>query len=359
MIKDRPGKYAAKIMYCRGEIELKKKQKESDLQMKLTHPNICTFKAAFLDETYQSGYKFVIVMEFSENGDMEEEIDKRKFRKTPWSEGELLNHMTQLIDAFAYLQESNLTHGDIKPRNLYLASDGRIKIGDFGESKQSMQALVTRTYQVSGTVIYFSPLLFTAYLDIIKGKNSTGNARHNPIKSDAYSLGLSFLHMASLSKPTELNNLEIGEESLQQKVDKAISKLSYSDNIKNLLLLMLQVKEVKRYDFKQLRNHLNPSVSKEVPSESQHRLQRRDTLNRVQSFKLIAISQTQGKAYVLEGNNKLLTLNSTRFQSSSRAVLFKESAIITGGLKSSKSVFAINLITCAATKMKDMIEGRS
>ena len=358
MIKDRPGKYAVKVMFCRGEVELRKKQKESALQMSLSHENICVCKAAFIDESYQGGYKFVIVMEFSENGDLEEEIDKRKLRKTPWPEHELLGHMTQLVDAFAYLQESNLTHGDIKPRNLYLASDGKIKIGDFGESKQSLQALVTRTYQVAGTVIYFSPLLFSAYMDIIKGKSSNGNVRHNPIKSDVFSLGLSLLHMASLSKATELNNLDIGEDPLQQKIEKVVNSLKYSDNIKEILMLMLQVRENKRYDFKQLKGYLDPAVSKDSPT-IEGRLARTLSIVKSPEIKLVSLSQTQGKAFLSDGSKKFINLSNNKFQSSSRIFLHKDSVIITGGLKSSTSVFKVNLLTSGTTKMNDMKEGRS
>lgn len=357
MIKDRPGNYAIKIMYCRGEQDLKKKQKESQLQMSLKHPNICVCHAAFIDETYTKGYKYVIVMEFSENGDLEEEIERRKLRRAPWSETDLLTHITELIDAFGYLQDLNLAHGDIKPRNLYLSGD-KIKIGDFGDSNKSMQSLVTRTYQVTGTVIYFSPLLFTAYLDIIKGKNSNGNARHNPIKSDVYSLGLSLLHMASLVKPTDLNNLENGEDTLQQKIEKIISNLQYSDKIKNLLSGMLQVKESKRYDFKILKECLNPSVGKVQLVEGMQRVSRSNSL-RGTDFKIIAILQSQGKANIYDNNFKIITLNSNKIQYSARAFIYKDSAIISGGLKNSASVFKIQIITGKSTKIQDFNIGRS
>lgn len=358
MVKDRPGKFAVKIMFCRGEKELKKKQMEFELQMELSHPSICECKAAFLDETHTSGYKFVIVMEFSENGDIEEEIEKRKLRRAPWSENELQTHMKQLIDAFAYLQDNNLTHGDIKPKNLLLTSDGKIKIGDFGESKQSMQALVTRTYQVTGTVIYFSPLLFSAYLDIIIGKNSTGDVRHNPIKSDVFSLGLSFLHMATLAKPSDLNNWEKGEDLLQQKIEKSIMKITYSESVKNLLILMLKVNESKRYDFKQLKDYMNPPIVERTISEYSSRINRQMSA-RILDFKGISISQTQGKAYVYDGSSKLVTLTNNKIQSSARAFLMKDSAFVTGGLKGSTSVYKINLITVSAIKLNDMNEGRS
>ena len=272
----------------------------------------------------------------------------------------MFTHISELIDAFAYLQTNNLTHGDIKPRNLYLTSQGKIKVGDFGESQQSMHALVTQTYQVTGTVIYFSPLLFSAYLDIIKGKNVKGGAHHNPIKSDVYSLGLSLLHMASLNKPTELNNLEIGLDNLQSNVEKVISKLNYSENIKMVFTHMLQVQENKRYDFKQLRNYLNPGTPKDFSfSDDSLKINRTTSSQKISDAKLISISQIQGKANILDPNLRICSVNSHRLQSSARAILIKDSAIISGGLKNSKSVFKINILTCAAIKLCDLNEGRS
>lgn len=355
-IKFRPGKYAIKIMHCMNEADLAKKQKESEMQMNMKHPSICECISAFRDETYTSGCRFVIVMEFSEDGDIEQDIEKRKLKKNPWNEGEIMGHFTQLIEAFAFMQDNNLTHGDVKPRNLYLPADGKIKIGDFGESKQSMQALVTQTYQVTGTVIYFSPLLFEAYLNIIKGKNLKGEVRHNPIKSDVFSLGLSFLHMASLNKPTELNNLELGIDILQTNIEKAISKLQYSDNVKNLLSKMLQVQESKRYDFKQLRNFLNPEPE---TKNLQTLIKSKSILNKGSKALIVTISQVQGIALLLDCKYKVSKLNSHRFQSSARAILWNDSVIITGGLKNNKNVFKINIATCAATKLQDMHKGRA
>ena len=357
-LKDRLGKFAIKIMYCRGEGDLAKKQKESELQMRMKHPNICECLASFKDESQQGVDKYVIVMEFSEDGDIEQEIEKRKLKKNPWPEGEIMLHIGELIDAFAYLQDNNLTHGDIKPRNLYLTSVGKIKVGDFGESKQSMQALVTQTYQVAGTVVYFSPLLFSAYLDIIKGKNSRGDVRHNPIKSDVYSLGLSLLHMATLRKPTELNNLEIGPDTLQENVDKAIASVPYTENLRQILTHMLQVQESKRYDFKQLLRYIRPS-SQDSIEEVTPRAIKPAMNSKVQELKLISISQIQGKANILDQNYRFFTMSNHKLQSSARAMIYKDSALIVGGLKSSKSVFRINVSTSAATKLNDLRFGRS
>mmetsp|Transcript_12921 Transcript_12921/g.13024 ORF Transcript_12921/g.13024 Transcript_12921/m.13024 type:complete len:547 (+) Transcript_12921:292-1932(+) len=356
-------------MICRSEGEFKKKQKEAELQISMKHPNICKCITAFLDQSYQYGYKYVIVMEFSENGDVEQDIENRRLRNNPWSETDLMTHMTDLIDAFAYLQEKNLSHGDVKPRNLFIANDGKMKIGDFGESRQGMHALVTRTYQVTGTVIYFSPLLFKAYLEIIKGKNVSGDVRHNPIKSDVYSLGLSFLHMASLNKPIELNNLEIGSDALQNQVERAISKLNYPERIKMLLDRMLQVPENRRSDFVQLRASLTEimtgSPAAHPASQSAPATPRNDarlttrTPSRSQSLftgpTLFSLAQTPGKANIYSIlTRKITSMSCHRFQYSSRAVIIGENVLLTGGLKNPKNTFSINLKSSASTKQQDM-----
>ena len=357
-IKYKPGRYAIKIMYCMNEADLAKKQKESEIQRNVKHSNICECITSFRDDSYTTGCRFVIVLEFSEDGDIEQESEKRKLKKNPWTEAELMTHFRELIEAFKTMQDVNLTHGDIKPRNLYLAKGGKIKIGDFGESKQSMQALVTQTYQVTGTVIYFSPLLFEAYLNIIKGKNLKGQVRHNPIKSDVFSLGLSFMHMASLNKPSELNNLEHGADALQNSIDRAVNKLQYSDSLKQLLLNMLQVQESKRYDFKQLQNYLNPSLTKETSVEEAPKLGKQSTMRAAHPL-LVSLTQAQGNAAVLDSKFKTIKLKSHRFQSSSRAVIIGDSVIVSGGLKNSKFAFKINISTCAATKLQEMNKGRA
>ncbi|CAG9323268.1 unnamed protein product [Blepharisma stoltei] len=365
----RPDKVAIKVMYCRNEGELRKKQQEAKLQKSMVHPNICSCLGYFIDENYGPGFKFLIVMEFSEKGDLEQDIEYRKIRNDYWPENQLLTHWTEIIDAFAYLQEMNMTHGDVKPRNLFLANNGKLKLGDFGESRQGMQALVTKTYQVTGTVMYFSPKLFKEYLEIIKGNNVRGDVRHNPIKSDVFSLGLTFLHMASLAKPTDLNNLEVGIDNLQKQVERAIAKLSYSDKVKILLAHMLAVQENKRWDFKQLKHHLSQGDLEHDLNEVSKQNEETDakpaakSVPKIEGHFAISLAQVPGRAYICEIDNRKIrktsSLNSHRFQSSSRVAVIDEGVVVTGGLKNSKNVFLINLVTRDSAKLEDMKQGRA
>lgn len=372
-VRGMPGKVAIKVMYCRSDSELRKRKEEADLQGGIKHSNICALYNAFLDENFQGGYKFILVMEFSESGDLEQEIEFRKLNDNFWSENDLVRHMSELLDAFAFLQSNKLTHGDIKPRNLFL-SDGKYKIGDFGESRQGVQALVTSTYQVTGTVVYFSPLLFKAYLDIIKGRNSNAEVRHNPVKSDVYSLGLTFLHMASLEKPSDLNNMEKGVDLLQRNVERAIARLQYTDAVKKILSYMLQVQEHKRYDFRQLKNYItdlhnntklrlpnlisDSSINYLNTQESERRIDRKRS--NFTGITLVSLTQTPGKASTYDiMARKPGKLNSNSFQPSSRVALYNGDIIVTGGLKTPSSTISITLDTNTSKRLPDMNVGRA
>ena len=111
----------------------------------------------------------------------------------------------------------------------------------------------TSTFKVGGTVPYFSPLQLQAYIDFISGKNPEGKVRHNPVKSDVFSLGLTFIHMASLRIPTGLNDLK---GNIVETISKSINELSYSQVIKNLLTNMLEVEETRRPTFTELKRRL-------------------------------------------------------------------------------------------------------
>jgi hypothetical protein len=247
-----------------------------------------------------------------------------------------------------------------------MTNDGLLKIGDFGESRQGLQALVTQTTSIKGTIAYFSPLLFQAYVDTIKGRNTSGDVRHNPVKSDVYSLGLSFLHMALLSKPLELNNLDVGAEALQKEVNTTIIRLRYGKKVKQILSSMLQVQESKRYDFKQLRNLLTElfprrnAVPEGLMDSGASRELEEEKADSVPIFPLIALSNNPSKAFKwTPGSKQTYPLISQKFQPSCRCCFLSNSTLlITGGAKKPTGVYEMVAETLAVTARADMNEGR-
>ena len=88
----------------------------------------------------------------------------------------VLDIVAQTASALHAAHQAGLVHRDIKPGNLLMTPDGRIKITDFGIARIADQVPLTATGQVMGTVQYLSP------------EQASGHAA-SPT-TDIYSLGI-------------------------------------------------------------------------------------------------------------------------------------------------------------------------
>ncbi|PDQ36336.1 MAG: serine/threonine protein kinase [Candidatus Lumbricidophila eiseniae] len=88
----------------------------------------------------------------------------------------VLDIVAQTAAALHAAHEAGLVHRDIKPGNLLITPDGRVKITDFGIARIADQVPLTATGQVMGTVQYLSP------------EQASGHAA-SPT-TDIYSLGI-------------------------------------------------------------------------------------------------------------------------------------------------------------------------
>ena len=182
-----------------------------------------------------------LVMEYFPKGDLQKLIRSRQ--NSPWSEQQLYNNFYQLIDALAYLESLNLAHRDIKPQNIFVTQSENLVIGDLGSLKVNSLQLHT----IAGTPLYLSPLLRVHFMQY-QGGLSSKTCQHDPIKSDVYSLGLTFLQMASLEGVEDLINLQ----TLGVTIYNRLCSLPYSNWTKELLSDMLQVEERSRPTFIEL-----------------------------------------------------------------------------------------------------------
>lgn len=71
-------------------------------------------------------------MEYMRRGDL---MQLLMDNDEPMDDNDVWDILRQIIRGLKYLHDNNIIHGDIKPQNLLVSSDGLIKIGDFGLSK--------------------------------------------------------------------------------------------------------------------------------------------------------------------------------------------------------------------------------
>jgi serine/threonine protein kinase/DNA-directed RNA polymerase subunit RPC12/RpoP len=139
--------------------------------------------------------------------------------------------LRELVSAFSKAQQYGISHRDIKPPNL-LIKGNTVKIGDFGSSTRQLEiSRIRETMQ--GSPFFLSPELKQEYANMLL--RGSCNLSYDPIKSDVYSLGVTFLQFVTLETLMELTNLP----NLEAETEKLLGKLEYFPHLKMVLAPML------------------------------------------------------------------------------------------------------------------------
>ena len=188
-------------------------------------------------------YYLYELMEYAEK-DWEKEILDRQKKNLYYLEYELMNYFSSLIKTFSALQLRNITHRDVKPQNIMFAN-GKLKICDFGNARiLKREGIIIQ--KIRGSELFMSPIIFKGY------HSGTQAIKHNTYKSDVFSLGMCFFFAASLNYGGLNIIREIYDVNIIKKVLNQFLGKRYSQNLINLLFIMLQIDEDKRPDFTEL-----------------------------------------------------------------------------------------------------------
>lgn len=132
----------------------KRFRKEALALARLNHPNIAT-----IFEFGSDGDRDFLVTEYIPGITLD-----AKLSAGPLESAELMGLGTQLANGLAAAHAQGLIHRDLKPGNLRLTPDGRLKILDFGlaqlaprPSELGNTVTLTRTQEVAGTLPYMAP----------------------------------------------------------------------------------------------------------------------------------------------------------------------------------------------------------
>jgi serine/threonine protein kinase/beta-lactam-binding protein with PASTA domain len=155
--------------------------REARSAAKLSHPHV----VAVFDQGDDDGTLF-LAMEYIPGHTLRDLIRK----EAPMPPRKALAMVEPVLSALAAAHHAGMIHRDVKPENVLLADDGRVKVADFGLARAvSAETQHTTGGVLIGTVSYLSPEL------VVDGRADA--------RSDVYAAGVLIYEMITGRKPHE------------------------------------------------------------------------------------------------------------------------------------------------------------
>ena len=175
-------KVAIKVLaerYAEDEQFVERFRREAQSAAGLNHPNI----VAIYDRGVAEG-TYYIAMEYLEGPTLKDVIDERGGLEP----NRAIDFATQILAALRFAHNHGVVHRDIKPHNVVVSRDGRLKVTDFGIARAGASQM-TEVGSIVGTAQYLSP------------EQARGEVVGPP--SDLYSVGIVLYEMLTGRVPFE------------------------------------------------------------------------------------------------------------------------------------------------------------
>jgi serine/threonine protein kinase len=150
----------------------------------LSHPAIITLHDMGIEESTSTPY---LVMEFLNGQSLDRVLEKGAvptMRACAW--------VAEVACALAAAHRKGVIHGDVKPANILITEDGRVKLMDFGMARVAAREQASKP--LAGTPAYWCP-------EQIMGKPQDG-------RSDLFSLGIVLYELVTRQRPFDADSLQ-------------------------------------------------------------------------------------------------------------------------------------------------------
>lgn len=181
--------------YRSDEVFIKKFLSEAQAAAGLMHPNVVN-----VYDVGQDRGLYYMVMELVEGITLKDYIEK----KGRLSAKETISISIQMVTGLQAAHNQHIIHRDIKPQNIIISKDGKVKVTDFGIARATT-ATQTISTSVMGSVHYTSP------------EQARGGVVDQ--KSDIYSIGITMYEMVTGHVPFDGDStVSVALKHLQEEI---------------------------------------------------------------------------------------------------------------------------------------------
>lgn len=197
------------------EEEIKNIKKEADIFATIESENIVKYYDSFIDNE-----SFNIIMEDCNGLDLRKFITSHEKLNDFIEKDEIYYIILEICKGLKDIHDKNLIHRDLKPDNIFLNSDVRIKIGDFGIERQlKIENEYAKTQ--AGAMLYMAP-------EIINGE------KYNS-KVEMWALGCIIHELCTLKVCFQSNTIEGLKKNIKGCKHEKINIEQYGQGMQNLI----------------------------------------------------------------------------------------------------------------------------
>ncbi|XP_076090427.1 serine/threonine-protein kinase Nek4-like isoform X2 [Mytilus galloprovincialis] len=269
----------------------------SDLK-RFKHQNIVEYV-----ECFRQGDSAYIIMEYCERGTLYEYIRQNKVV----SEYMFVEFVRQMASGLEFLHSKNVLHRDVKSKNILLTAHNDVKIADFGVAREIPVAAPGNMSVFIGSPQYMSPEMLAK--------------KPYDEKTDIWSLGCTCFEMGTGDYAFKAENIQQIRQLVEKKQLPPMENADYCDDIKSIIMWMLQKESANRPTAKQVQEaisshkcknigthtavELSKAVAKVAPRKKERKTSETKTNESVMGATMKEVSNTQNQQdYLQKQSNK-------------------------------------------------------